>query len=109
MFLSNIFLLSLVVTLRIYNGKAIFDWHGLTLNTVVAILSTGLRALLLYAVAEAIGQWKWILFNGCYRPLIEFDETDNASRGVWGSILLFCPSFEPRWPFLRMGMSDRAT
>lgn len=85
--------IALVTTLIVYDGKAVSAWtFFLTLNTIVSILSTVSKTTLLFAVAEAIGQWKWILFAKGYRPLNDFERVDAASRGPWGSARLLLPS-----------------
>lgn len=71
-----------------YNKHEVFDWHGLTLNAIVSTLSTASRALLIYAVAETVSQYKWILFSEKQRTLVEFEDIDSASRGPLGCIRL---------------------
>lgn len=84
--LVSIFSLTgIVALLAIYDGAPVFRWHHLTLNTSVSILSTTIKAALLFAVAESISQWKWILFSRTERCLIEFEAIDRASRGPYGS------------------------
>lgn len=75
--------------LIVYDGRPVFEWKGITLNTVVAVLSTASKAALIYAVSQLISQWKWILFTRASRPLIDFEIIDAASRGPMGSLLLF--------------------
>jgi len=85
---SIVFLVSMCVLLAVYDGKPIFSWHGVSLNAVVSVLSTASRGALLYAAAEAIGQWKWILFSRQRRILMDFERIDSASRGLLGSFYL---------------------
>lgn len=82
-------IVALVALLTIYNERQIFNWHGVTLNALVSVLSTASKASLLLAVEEAIGQWKWLLFWGRRRRILDFDKIDNASRGPLGSVSLF--------------------
>lgn len=79
-------LAALVGLLLGYDGKPIFTWHGVTLNSIVSLLSTASKAALLFAVAELISQWKWILFTDHARPLMDFERIDSASRGLLGSL-----------------------
>ncbi|KAI2624404.1 hypothetical protein GGR54DRAFT_575637 [Hypoxylon sp. NC1633] len=85
--------IALIVVLRVYDGKvaprfgAVFN-GALTLNTIVAILSTGSKAALLYPVAECISQLKWIWFSKDYRKLSDMSTFDNASRGIIGGFAL---------------------
>lgn len=81
-------LAGLAVVLAAYDGRPIFDWHGVTLNAVVAVLSTAAKAALLYAVEALISQWKWIVFARGARPLMDFETIDGASRGPYGSLEL---------------------
>ncbi|KAG8158099.1 hypothetical protein KVR01_011860 [Diaporthe batatas] len=74
--------------LSVYNGRPVFEWKGITLNTVVSVLSTASKAALLYAVSQLISQWKWILFTRASRPLVDFEIIDGASRGPMGSLVL---------------------
>lgn len=78
-------LIALAVILVIYDDKAVFDWKGVTLNTVVSVLSTASKAALLYTTSELISQWKWIVFTSTRRSLIDFQRIDTASRGPLGS------------------------
>lgn len=81
-------LVALVGVLLGFDGKAIFTWHGVTLNAIVSLLSTASKGALLFAVAELVSQWKWILFTGRARPLMDFERIDSASRGLLGSLRL---------------------
>lgn len=78
----------LVTLLAVFDGRAIFDWKSITLNTIVSTLSLFLRGLLLYSLSECIGQWKWMLFGRSERSLIDFERIDQASRGPLGSLAL---------------------
>jgi len=87
-FFSILIFLALIVVLATQDGKPLFSWHGVTLNAIVSVLSTASKALLLLAVEDLIGQWKWILFSGQARALIDFERIDAASRGPLGSLRL---------------------
>lgn len=83
---SILMFMVMAVLLGCYDKKPIFDWHGVTLNTLVSILSVSMKMMLTFAVAECIGQWKWILFSRDSRYLIDFNRIDVASRGPLGSL-----------------------
>jgi hypothetical protein len=83
-----VFLAAMIALLLTFNNRPIFNWNGVTLNTIVSILSTASKSSLLYLVAEAIGQWRWILYAQASRPLLYIEWLDSASRGPWGSTLL---------------------
>jgi Protein of unknown function (DUF3176) len=71
-----------------YNHHQVFDWNGLTLNAILSTLSTASKALLIFAVAETISQYKWIMFSRPKHKLGEFEVVDNASRGPLGCMQL---------------------
>ena len=85
---SLLFLSALIGILVKYTNNPIFNWHGVTLNAYVSILSTASKTTLLYHTAEAIGQWKWIIYAHHSRPLLDVQWIDAASRGPWGSTKL---------------------
>lgn len=81
-------LTTLIALLAAFDGKALFNWHGITLNTYISIISTAAKGSILFTVAESISQWKWILFTK-ERHLLDFQNIDSASRGPFGSFKLF--------------------
>lgn len=71
-----------------YDGQKVPEWpFSINLNTLIALLSTILRAALLVAVAEIIGQVKYAYFAK-NRRLEDIDAFDRASRSVTGSVKL---------------------
>lgn len=68
------------------NGQPIlhWQWHDITLNTIVSILSTISRISALFVLSAAIGQTKWILFSRGPASLLDFEAIDVASRGFIG-------------------------
>ncbi|KAK4185423.1 hypothetical protein QBC35DRAFT_454281 [Podospora australis] len=79
----------LVAVLVICNDKPLPEWpRGVTLNTIVALLTTFCRMAFFIAVTEAISQWKWNWFATARRPrpLKDLNVLDSASRGAGGSI-----------------------
>ncbi|KAH6660957.1 hypothetical protein BKA67DRAFT_510103 [Truncatella angustata] len=71
-----------------YQGQQVPDWPlSINLNTLVALLSTILRAAMLVAVAEVIGQLKYGHFAKP-QSLKHLHDFDRASRSVNGSIKL---------------------
>jgi hypothetical protein len=71
-----------------FNGRPVFDSGVITLNTIISILSNIAKGTLLFAVAEALGQYKWIAFSQRRRPLVHFEHFNQASRGSIGSLRL---------------------
>lgn len=80
--------MSLIVAIGIllghFNNKPVFDWHGVTLNAIVSILTTILKALLAFTLDECLGQAKWIWFSRQQQPLNDLNLIDQASRGPLG-------------------------
>lgn len=61
---------------------------GITLNTIIAILTTAGRVFLLIPVAECISQQKWAWFSGSPKPVTDLETFDRGSRSTWGSLVL---------------------
>ncbi|KIV83869.1 hypothetical protein PV11_05858 [Exophiala sideris] len=96
-FLSIISLLSIVIVLIVYEGKGIDDLNlpnWLTLNGLVATLSTFNRVCLMIPVSSALSQEAWLWFSKAAQDpkvssrLRDLERSDRASRGVWGSMVL---------------------
>lgn len=83
---------ALVLVLGASDGNRQQRWFSerLTLNSLVAFLTTFIRAFMMVSVAAAIGQLKWsrYLGNDTPRRLQELDTWDEASRGPYGSAKL---------------------
>lgn len=80
--------ITLVVILRKSDGKPLSNWpSGITLNTVIAFLSTISRIAFIVPVTEGLAQAKWIWFKRP-RPLNDFEIFNQASKGPWGSFNL---------------------
>lgn len=67
-----------------YNNKPVFDWHGVTLNAIVSIVTTISEAMLAFALYECLGQAKWIWLSRQGQPLNDLNLIDQASRGPLG-------------------------
>lgn len=88
-FFAVLLLGAIVVLLAYYNGRFMPEWpFDITLNSAIAFLTTFLRAAIVAAVAEIIGQIKWTWFTERTRPLHHLQDFDNASRSVLGSLRL---------------------
>ncbi|KAL3293493.1 hypothetical protein RB213_013712 [Colletotrichum asianum] len=76
----------MIVVPALYHEAPEEDWpFSISINTVIALLTTLMRATMLVAVAEVIGQMKWRFFDDQQRPLSDLQHFDHASRGVLGS------------------------
>ncbi|KAJ8123657.1 hypothetical protein ONZ43_g450 [Nemania bipapillata] len=88
-------IVAITLVLKLFEDKEQPKWpHELSLNSVVAILSTILRALLAFVVAEVISYKKWGWFDTTH-PLQHLDKFDAASRGIWGAIQLLFITYKP--------------
>ncbi|KAF6822860.1 hypothetical protein CPLU01_11754 [Colletotrichum plurivorum] len=87
--LSVACLATLIVFLGIYDNQPLPELpSGITVNTVIALLSTIARTAFTIPVAEGLSQCKWNWFKQKPRPLRDLDLFDQASRGPWGSLSL---------------------
>ena len=80
--------IAIIAISHYYDGKPLFIWHRITINTVISIFSTVSRITLIVAVSAGLGQWRWTHFVGRSRPLKDFEILDAASRGSTGSLRL---------------------
>jgi hypothetical protein len=82
---------AVVGVLITYDTKSLSTWNfafGITLNTLIATISTLSRTSLLVPVASCLSQLKWIHIVTASRSLNEIQIFDDASRGPWGSLEL---------------------
>ncbi|RHZ47233.1 DUF3176 domain-containing protein [Aspergillus thermomutatus] len=81
--------IAIVAVLWVYDKKPNPNLkYGLTLNTIVSVLGTGCKSSLIFAVAEAIGQLKWVWFRNKRSRLHDMQSFDDASRGPLGSMMI---------------------
>ena len=86
--LSLALLITIFVVLDMYNGHNYPNWdYGINLNSVVAIISLGLRTTLLFTLSRIVSQDKWAIFRKPTK-LVELDRIDQASRGPFGAFIL---------------------
>ena len=83
---SSSSLAALIAVLLAANGKPILEWqwHNVTLNAIVSVLSTISRLSALFVLSSAIGQAKWVMFSRGPASLLDFETIDLASRGFAG-------------------------
>lgn len=89
------FLVAIIVVLYNFDGKPVPDWpYGITLNALVSVLSTAMKAGMVCIATESLSQLKWSWFNQGNK-LSDLALLDAASRGPAGALIaLFC--FVPR-------------
>lgn len=62
---------------------------GVTLNTLLAFLTSLAKVAFLVPIVEGIGQLKWMWFlSREHRPLIDMQVFDEATRGGLGGVKL---------------------
>jgi len=87
--LALISLVVLVAILVVYDTQPMPAWvGGLTLNTVISIVSLTFRFGLMVPVGACISQLAWIGLAQGERPLHDVVRYDWASRSPWGSAAL---------------------
>ncbi|RKL19877.1 hypothetical protein BFJ68_g3356 [Fusarium oxysporum] len=91
--LSLLFALGLLIATIVIpaqnNNRVLTPWpYDISLNTIIAILSTFMRASMLLVVAELIGQMGWNAMQQP-RPVSDLHHFNNASRGILGAMKLF--------------------
>lgn len=93
--MSVIFLAAIIVVLYMYDGKSMPDWpYGITLNALVSVLSTVMKASMVFIITEGLSQLKWSWFSKGNK-LSDLALLDAASRGPAGAfVALF--RFVPR-------------
>ncbi|KAK1460106.1 hypothetical protein CMEL01_03105 [Colletotrichum melonis] len=89
LFVAISLLTAIIWLLTHYDGHYMPKWpFEINLNSAIALLSTFLRAAIVAAVAEIIGQIKWTWFAEQTRPLQHLQDFDAASRSILGSTKL---------------------
>ncbi|KAK8102227.1 hypothetical protein PG984_015373 [Apiospora sp. TS-2023a] len=81
-------IVAMYVLLIEYNNKLVSDWRfPINLTTLLALMSTIMRAALFVPITSIISQAKWQLFGGDRpRPLQDLQDIDMGSRGMLGAI-----------------------
>ncbi|KAK0745749.1 hypothetical protein B0T18DRAFT_446428 [Schizothecium vesticola] len=89
MTLSLISMAAIVILLVKYDGRAFPSVPGdISLNAIVATLSTISKTSLIFSVSAVLGQLKWDWCEQQPRPLEDLDTFDQASRGPLGATKL---------------------
>lgn len=83
-------LLGIVILLWRADGKPPPNLNlGLTLNTILAFLTSMAKVAFLIPIVEGLGQLKWIWFlSRKNRPLVDFQLFDEAAQGGIGGLKL---------------------
>lgn len=87
-FTSILFLVAIIVVLFKYDGRPMPDWpYGITLNALISVLSTVMKATMAFVLAESLAQLKWSWFRGGNK-LSDLALLDAASRGAMGALIV---------------------
>lgn len=79
-------LAAIVIVVGAHNGKRIPQFIlGLTLNTIISVLSTASKASLMFVLSNILGQVKWCWMEQSGRRIFDIQALDNASRGPLGA------------------------
>ncbi|KAL4883426.1 hypothetical protein BJY04DRAFT_216249 [Aspergillus karnatakaensis] len=81
-------LITLIAVLAKHDRQPQPGWSHLSLNSVIAWLTTISKACILFFVSEALGQSKWVWFAQDERPVKDIRAFDAASRGPYGALEL---------------------
>lgn len=104
--ISTLGLTAVVITLRITQGKQMPSWElklsngwssTVTINSVLSIFSTMVKATVLIPVGAAMGELKWIWFKDD-RLLTDVQVFEDAARGPMGSAVML-------WKFRGKGLA----
>ncbi|CEJ93566.1 hypothetical protein VHEMI09146 [[Torrubiella] hemipterigena] len=94
---SGIALMAIIITLRQFEDASIKWWKApISINAAVAILSALFRGLLFIPISNGLGQLKWLSVSQINQRLVDMNIYDQASRGVWGSVVLLAKQFTSR-------------
>jgi hypothetical protein len=73
--------------LYVYDDRPIPRFpSGVTLNTIVSILSTSARSAIISTASTCVGQLKWCWYKRSEKSLNDAQTMDDASRGLSGAI-----------------------
>ncbi|KAL4966557.1 DUF3176 domain-containing protein [Aspergillus stella-maris] len=83
---SIVFLVAIIVVLYSYDGKPMPKWpYGITLNALVSVFSTIMKASVAFILTESLSQLKWSWFSAGNK-LSDLALLDAASRGFIGAL-----------------------
>lgn len=97
---SILALTMIVLILYLLQGRSLLDWPWpITINSLIAIFSTVMKAALFVPVAASVSQAKWDWFHQEGQTLADMEIYDQASRGfgLWGAMRMLT---EIRWRYI---------
>lgn len=91
--LSAACIMAVVVLAYKINNSSLAAWKlPISPSTMISTFITIAKTSMLLPIAEGLSQLKWLYYwttRSKYRPLDEIEAFDDASRGPWGSLLIF--------------------
>jgi hypothetical protein len=99
--LATICIAIIIILLAVYDGKQQpeLQW-GITLNALIALITTVMKAALLTPVMEGMSQMKWVVFAKQSRPLMDLNIHDSASRGGFSALTLMWYTRKRFWKYV---------
>lgn len=80
-----------VIICYVSANKTLHQWNfRLGPNTLISIFVTLAKTSMLLAVAQGLGQLKWVHYRENSRPLSELNHFDEASRDPFGALKFLC-------------------
>lgn len=80
-------LVGIFVVLKRFDGRALKDWpYSITINTLLSVLVTVIKAAIVVPLAEGISQLKWTWYKKRDHALGDVALYDVASRGIFGAL-----------------------
>ncbi|ROW15538.1 hypothetical protein VPNG_02334 [Cytospora leucostoma] len=78
---------SIIAVLAYFDNKPLPSWpYKITLNAVIAVLTTVANAAMAVPLSSGLGQLKWERFKMGYAPVTDMEVLDDASRGALGAL-----------------------
>ncbi|KAF4947529.1 hypothetical protein FSARC_13947 [Fusarium sarcochroum] len=100
-FLSLGVLIAITIICLSMHDKPYSEWKArISINTVVSILATAGAAARMHGVRTFISQLKWVHFKKQPQVLRNFQNFDEASRGLYGALLFL---FKVKWNLATIG------
>ncbi len=88
MLVSLLSMVAIVLVLRLHEGRPLPTWpFSITINSLVSVFTTIMKATMLVPIAAGISQMKWHWFQQ-HHVLNDIEVYDEASRGPWGGLKL---------------------
>ena len=76
------------ITQHLPGGYTLCGKVTVSVNSLIAWLSTGAKILVMIPLASSLGQLKWVYFSQQERNLSDLQKFDSAARGFTGSLAL---------------------